>query len=354
MNLKQLGMHDFFKKQLKYHEDAMVGRIIFQSKELYKVMTENGEVLAKVSGKFRHEVTSVNDFPTVGDFVILEQSEFEQDQEIISHVLNRKSLISRLAAGTSNEKQLIAANVDYIFITMAMNLDFNLRRLERYLSMAWASGATPVVVLTKADLCGDLEERLAEVSSVAIDVDIVMTSSVWGMGISQIQDYLADHQTAAFVGSSGVGKSTIVNQLKGETILETQETRNDDKGRHTTTARYLFTLDKGGVVIDTPGMRELGIEDVDLAQTFNDIETLAEQCKFRDCQHQFEPGCAVRKAIECGEFSSERLKSYQKLQIESNYSGKNHKQIEEEKAERMFSEVGGMKNARKFLKQKRI
>jgi ribosome biogenesis GTPase len=235
---------------------------------------------------------------------------------------------------------------------MSLNNDFNLRRLERYLSIAWDSKAIPVIVLTKSDLCDDLAQKLFEVNSVAIGVDILITTSISEDGYLQVSSYIKESQTVAFIGSSGVGKSTLINRLLGESVLTTQGIRNDDKGKHTTTRRELIILHSGGMVIDTPGMRELGLESVDLSKAFSDIDELSALCKFHDCNHISEPNCAIQKAICDGVLSVERLESYRKLKKETQYEGLNSKQIETAKLNEMFSSVGGMKNARKFIKEK--
>jgi ribosome biogenesis GTPase len=267
-------------------------------------------------------------------------------------VLTRKSVFVRKVAGTTSETQVIAANIDTVFICMSLNNDFNLRRLERYLSIAWDSGATPVVVLTKADLCEDIGARLKDIAPLTLGVDVLVTTSMSGDGHLSLQSYLSSGRTVAFIGSSGVGKSTLINRLLGENVLATNEIRNDDKGRHTTTRRELVVLPEGGAVIDTPGMRELGIINADLAKTFADIDELASKCRFRDCTHGSEPHCAVQKAISDGILPAERLESYNKLKKEARYDGLNAKQIEKEKINEMFSGLGGIKNARKFIKEK--
>lgn len=327
-----------------------IGRITSQDKGLYKVVTENGEKRAQVSGKFRYNATNLSDFPAVGDFVMVDEN--EEGNSIIHHVLTRKSVFIRKAAGTSNETQVVAANVDTVFICMSLNNDFNLRRLERYIGVAWDSGATPVVVLTKSDLCNNLDEIMSKLETVALSVDIIVTSSMAEDGFLSVNKYIEYGKTVAFIGSSGVGKTTLINKLAGKNLFETQEIRNDDKGRHTTTKRELIVLPNGGVVIDTPGMRELGIEGTDLSKTFADIDELSKQCRFSDCSHTKEPGCAVKKAIEDGFISQERLSSYFKLKKEAKYDGLNSKQIEDKKIDEMFKEFGGIKNARKYIKSK--
>ncbi|OPY58062.1 MAG: putative ribosome biogenesis GTPase RsgA [Pelotomaculum sp. PtaU1.Bin035] len=348
--LKKYGVSGRFLQEAALYPDLFIGRICSQYKDLYKAVTHQGDVSAEISGKLRYVAARLSDFPAVGDFVMLDRSDNEYGNAIIHHVLTRKSSFERKAVGTENDIQVVAANIDTVFLCMALNNDYNLRRLERYLSIAWDSGAVPVVVLTKSDLCSNLHNRLSEVSSVAIGADVLATSAMSEEGYKNIQSYIQPWKTVAFIGSSGVGKSSLINRLAGREILETREIRKDDKGRHATTRRQLLVLPNGGIVIDTPGMRELGVESVDLSRAFADIDQLAEQCKFSDCSHQSEPGCAVRRAIQKGELTDKRLENYLKLQKEAKYGGLSSKQIETEKITAMFSSMGGLKNARKFIK----
>ena len=351
-DLINLGFTDRVLQEASLYPDLYLGRVIAQSKDVYTVATKKTKLLSEIAGKLRHSITDVSGYPSVGDFVMLDREEDDSGHAIIHNVLTRKSVFMRRAAGTGHDVQVVAANIDYVFICMSLNNDFNLRRLERYLSIAWDSGATPVIVLTKSDLCNDLPRKLSEMRSVSTGVDLIVTSSLVEGGYSTIKTFISPGKTVAFVGSSGVGKSTLINRLLGEEVLPTKELRKDDKGKHTTTRRELIILPGGGAVIDTPGMRELGVESVNLDKTFTDIDELAQQCRFKNCQHENEPDCAVREAIEQGLLSQERLNNYKKIKHETNYEGLNSRQIEKQKNEKMFADFGGIKNARNYIKGK--
>lgn len=327
-------------------------RVVSQHKGLYKILNAETEVLAQISGKYLHRAQGLAELPAVGDYVMVRNFETDSKRVIIEEILPRKSAFKRMAVGHDEQVQIIAANIDILFICMALDQDYNINRLERYISVAWDSGATPVIVLTKADLCEDKERVFYEVSSVALGVDILIVSNADTSSYEKLREYVGEGVTASFVGSSGVGKSTIVNYLLGTGVLATAEVRQDGKGRHTTTHRELFMLANGGALIDTPGMRELGIDSANLSKTFADIEELATRCRFSDCSHESEPGCAVRQALEERLLDERRFKSYRKLIKEMDYDGLNSKQIEEIKVKSMVGGFGEMKKARDYFKNK--
>lgn len=320
INIKKYGFTEVFSNTVPQDNGLEPARVLSQEKGFYRIVTDKGEKMAEISRKFRFQTTVSSEYPAVGDFVFVNWNE-SGDSAIIESLLPRKSAFVRKAAGEPQKEQVVAANIDTVFLCMALNNDFNLRRLERYISIAWDSGAMPVVVLTKSDLHDDLDNKLSEISSVAIGVDVLVTTSVEENGYKELLPFLSEGKTVAFIGSSGVGKSTLINRLLGQEYLKTNGLRNDDKGRHTTTRRELFLLPSGGMVIDTPGMRELGMWDNDtgIERTFADIEELAAQCKFRNCTHTSEPGCAIRRALELGELQTDRWQSYQKLKAENDY-----------------------------------
>ena len=349
--LNDYGVTQRFLTEATLYPAYSLGRVVSQYRGKYKIATEQGETLAQISGKLRFETEELAQYPAVGDFVMVSQ-ETADSEAVIHHILTRKSIFLRKAVGMTGQAQPVSANIDTVFLCMSLDQNYSLNRMERYLSIAWDSGAVPVIVLTKADLCEDLETVIRDIERISSFSDI-LSLSMFDEDISKkFAPYFAKNQTCAFIGSSGVGKSTLINKLLGEDLLETREIGKANKGRHTTTGREMYPCPLGGVVIDTPGMREMGAESTDLSRTFHEIEELAEQCRFRNCTHTGEPGCAVLAAIEEGTLDQRRLDSFLKLQNEASYDGLSSKEIETKKFERMFKEVGGMKNARKFAKEK--
>ncbi|MDF9408164.1 ribosome small subunit-dependent GTPase A [Pelotomaculum isophthalicicum JI] len=352
INLYNIGLTERYAQEATmYGDNLFLARISIQHKDMYKVITEGGEINAKVSGKLGYSASASAEYPAVGDWVLVDRTDEKNGYAIIHYILTRKSCFERKAAGTGHERQIIAANIDTVFICMSLNKDYNLRRIERYLSIAWDSMAIPVIVLTKSDLCEDINDKLVEIESVAPGVDVVVTSCMNDGGYTDLLMYFDKGKTIAFIGSSGVGKSTLINRLMGEEVLATKEIRGDGKGRHTTTHRQLLMLPDGGVVIDTPGMRELQVLDADLTKSFNDIEKLAEGCYFRDCRHESEPGCAVRKAIEDGTLSAGRYENYKKLQREMVFEErKNTMTAARAQKQKMIDMIGSLETYKQLRK----
>jgi ribosome biogenesis GTPase len=295
------------------------GRVVAEERGSLHVATAVGEISATVAGRLRHaaslDPTAL--YPAVGDWVALASP--GPGTSVVHAVLARTSaIIRRGPVDRGQPSQVLAANVDVVFVVMSLNTDFNLRRLERYIAVAWESGAVPVVLLSKADLAADAAGQRLAAGSAAPGVEVLLVSAVNGEGIASIRGHLGDGRTVVFIGSSGVGKSSLVNVLAGEPILAVAAIREDDgRGRHTTTRRQLLRL-HDGLVIDTPGLRELALLDGDgLAETFAEIDAVAISCRFRDCRHASEPGCAVRAAIADGSLAADRFDAYRKLEREA-------------------------------------
>jgi ribosome biogenesis GTPase / thiamine phosphate phosphatase len=323
--LLQLGWDSFFEKQFQAVKvtGSIPARVVSESKGSFQVSSEYGELTAKISGKMRYRASEENQYPAVGDWVVIKPLINEQ-KGIIQAVLPRKSKFSRKVAGELTEEQIVSANVDTVFIVSGLDggRNFNLRRIERYLTVAWSSGATPVIVLNKVDLCPDVNSYIRSVEDIAQGISIHPVSAKERIGLDTLSNYLTEGHTVAFLGSSGVGKSALINALLGIERQKIGDVRQGDRmGIHTTTKRELIFLPTGGMVIDTPGMREIQMwaGEENLQGSFNDIEMLAEKCRFNDCSHSVESGCAVREAIDHGNLDPARLESYRKLQEELNY-----------------------------------
>ena len=315
MDLESLGWNTSFADAFRpFEQDGLApARVAVQHRSEYVVYTQHGELRAELTGRLRRD----EDQPAVGDWVAV-ALRLDEGRATIHAVLPRHSAFTRKVAWAETKPQVVAANVDIVFVVCGLDANYNVRRIERYLTLAWESGAQPIVLLTKADLCDEVEARVYEVESVAIGVPVHSVSAPRGDGVESVRAYVSQGKTAALLGSSGVGKSTLVNALVGEELLATQDVREDGRGRHTTSHRQLVPLPEGGLVLDTPGMRELQLWDADsgLEAAFQDLETLAGQCRFADCAHRREPGCAVRAALADGTLDVERLESWRKLQRE--------------------------------------
>lgn len=319
-SLESLGWDETFATlfEPQAREGRWPARVAVAHNYLYQVLCEDGELMAEVAGRLKHQASAADGMPVVGDWVAIRPTEAER-KATIEAVLPRRSCFSRKAAGEATRRQLVAANIDTVFLVCGLDDDFNLRRIERYLVAIRDSGAAPVIILNKADIAPEADAARAATVALAPDTPVHVISCLEDEGVETLSPYLRQGHTIALLGSSGVGKSTIINRLLGVDRQRTRGVRRrDGRGRHTTTQRELIVLPDGGLLIDTPGMRELQLWDSAeaLDDAFDDIDTLAATCKFRDCQHDREPGCAVRAAVDDGRLSTSRLEGYRKLQHE--------------------------------------
>ena len=322
-DLITLGWDSFFEKEFEPFKSAGygVGRVALEHKGGYRLYTEGGELAAEITGRVRFEALGRADFPAVGDWVAITVQPGEGKASIHA-ILPRKSKFSRKTAGSVTDEQIVATNIDTVFLIQSLDKNYNLRRLERYLVLALESGAAPVIILSKADLSESVEERRLEVEAIAPGIPVHAISTKMNEGLGQLNAYLGVGRTIAFLGMSGVGKSTLINRLVGRDVQKVREVRaHDDRGVHTTRHRELVILPSGGLLVDTPGMRELQLWDVSegLSDSFIDVETLAAACRFSDCTHKQEPDCAVRDAVEGGSLDPKRLENYLKMGKELEY-----------------------------------
>lgn len=336
MNIKDYGLKENLIKNID--ESKTIARIIATHKDRYEIVCNNGQGFAKIKrGCYYDNPNSI--YPTTGDFVIIEWN--STGDSMICETLKRESSFSRTASSSdrnhelhNQHEQLVAANFDYVFIMQSLNNNFNLHRLERYLSLSWESGAIPVIILTKSDLVENIQEYIEQVESIAFGVDVYAVSCITGYGLDSIKKYFSKGNTIVFLGSSGVGKSTLVNTLYGDNVMKTSDIREEDsRGRHTTTSRNLIMLPNGAMIIDTPGMRELGMWNAEngINKTFQDIEQFIGMCKFSDCTHTNEHGCKILEAIVNREIDQERFEQYLKLQKESRYNTDSNQYLQEKK-----------------------
>jgi ribosome biogenesis GTPase / thiamine phosphate phosphatase len=320
--LTELGWNSYFAAMWAEQNDGgwAPARVVSQQRGLWRIAGDFGERWAEPSSKLRVAAEAQGDWPAVGDWIAAEL--FGEEHAFIHGILPRRGCFARKAPGKRIEEQVIAANIDTAFLVVSLDGDFSPRRLERYLAQCWESEVKPVIVLNKADECSDAAGLVADAERVAASAPVLSVSARTGRGMDELDRFLAPGQTIVLLGSSGVGKSTLVNRLLRQDVQAVQPTRETDgKGRHTTTSRQLLRLPSGALIIDTPGLREIALWDAEtgVAQAFADIEEFAANCRFRDCEHENEPGCAVRKALAAGVLDEERVASLKKLEREQEF-----------------------------------
>ena len=353
MKLKDLGFNDWFKKEAEKSQDKeySLARVTAVDKNQFDIRNETTTVVAEITGKLIYEATSKTDFPTVGDWVRVQYFN-EETLAIIHSILPRKSLLKRKMAGDTVEFQLIAANIDTAFIMQASDYDFNIPRLERYLTMINEAGIEPVILVSKIDLISmeDLNQKISDINNISPLNEIIAFSNKTGQGLSEIKNIIKSGKTYCLLGSSGVGKTTLLNNLIGEDLYTTDVVRKDGKGKHITVRRQLIILKDGGLIIDTPGMRELGNIGVSagINETFSDIYNLAKDCKYKNCTHTVEPGCKILESIKKGLLNEKHYRNFLKLRKESEYNEMTYK--EKRKKDHSFGKFikQAMKNNKKI------
>jgi len=340
--LSVLGFGPFFEQQLQPSrlDEVIVARVAAERRGAYEVWTTAGAGRAQLAGRLRLELEDAAP-PGVGDWVVVKDAPGPDRTAVIERVLDRRTVFTRGAAGRQARVQVVAANVDLVFVVCGLDADFNLRRIERYLARVWASGAEPAVILNKADICDDLAQRVSDVERHCPCVPIHVTSALRAEGIEAVRGCVRGGMTVALVGSSGAGKSTLVNALLGEQRMRTGEVRaSDGRGCHVTTHRQLVLLPGGGLLLDTPGMRELQLlDDEGIDTVFGDIAALATRCRYRDCRHDTEPGCAVKEAVESGALDADRFEHYRKLEREAQANELRHDEHRRRQAERVWGQL---------------
>ena len=348
MKLEDLGYGEFFESNRG--KDALpVARTLAEHKEAYRVKNTDGEYLAKITGKQMFNALSREDYPAVGDWVTI--TDLGEQQAVIHQILPRKTIIKRKASG-KNDIQVIAANIDVAFVIESVDRDYNLNRFERYFAIARDGGIIPAIILNKIDLISneELESRIDQIKNRFGDIDFITTSTVNNEGLDELKAYIAKGKTYCFLGSSGVGKSSLINKLIGKEVIKTSQiSTHTDRGRHTTTSREMYFLENGGIVIDNPGMREVGMTDVGdgIDSLFDEITSLARKCKYVDCTHIHEPGCAVLSAIKTGRLDEDRYNNYLGLKKEAEY----YEMTELEKKQKSSQFGKFVKKAKKELRR---
>jgi ribosome biogenesis GTPase / thiamine phosphate phosphatase len=343
MDLKDLGWNETLEKHFQEIElqDIIKGRVIFHSGKQYKIITIDGELTATLSNSFFNSVESKTELPSIGDWVCLKRIDEFRPYQIVQNI-PRMNKLSRKVSGEKTEEQIIASNIDIVFILTSADQDFNIRRLERYISIVNEIGAQPIIILNKIDICKEYEKYVIETGENFPDVPLLPISAKKMENIEVVINYVKPGNTIVLVGSSGVGKSTLINTILGYSRQAVAEIRKKDgKGRHMTTSRELIMLPKGGMLIDNPGIRELQLwsSEIGISKTFEDIEALGRHCRFKDCIHDREPGCAVKNAVESGQLSQERLDGYKKLLREQQYLHQKRNVYERKKKDKALGKI---------------